>query len=100
VLLASHRDAEQLALSAELETLDQLLGGTLPLKVIRDLYPDDASFARSVHALLRDGDVQLITEGAEVPQWQWRELFTEGRILSELPQFRVDLTEQGARRIA
>jgi hypothetical protein len=94
------RSPEQLALSPELETLDQLLGGAMSLAVIRRLYPDDASFAQSIHALLRAGDVQLISQDVRVPQWRWRELFTEGRVLSDLSQFELDATEPGVRRIA
>jgi hypothetical protein len=87
-------------LSPELETLDQLLGGAMSLAVIRGLYSDDASFAQSVHALLRAGDVQLISKGVQVPQWRWRELFTEGRVFPELSQFELAATEQGVRRVA
>lgn len=87
-------------MSTELETLDQLLGGDLPLRVIRGLYPDAESFTNAIHAMLRAGDVQLLSEGkAEVPPWQWREFFVPGRGLPELSQFRLALTEQGMRRI-
>jgi len=40
-------------MSPELETLDQLLGGPMPLPVIRRLYPDYRAFANGTLALLR-----------------------------------------------
>jgi hypothetical protein len=41
--------------SPELETLDQLLGGDLPLTTIRELYPNDAAFLQGVLGLLKSG---------------------------------------------
>lgn len=86
-------------MSAELETLDQLLGGDLPLQIIRDLYPDDETFAKSLQALLRNGDVRLLMDGVEVPQWRWRELNDRSQLMLELPRFRLAATDQGARRV-
>lgn len=83
-------------MSPELETLDQLDGGDLPLAVIRGLYPDDAAFARGVHALLKEGKVQLLSDGTEVAEWRWRELFEAGEVVSELGRLKLALTEQGA----
>jgi hypothetical protein len=83
-----------------LETLDQLLCGDLPLGVVRGLYPDHRTFAVSVHALLRDGNVRLHRDGVEVAQWRWRELFEAGVVVEEMPYLRLELTEKGARFIA
>jgi hypothetical protein len=81
-------------MSPELETLDQLLGGDLPLATIRGLYPDDASFQRGVLGLLQEGDIALIADG-DVPQWRWRD------VLAAIPHgFILRLTEQGAKKIA
>jgi len=86
--------------SPELETLDQLLAGDSPLSVIRSLYSDDAAFMRGVLGLLNAGDVHLFAEGkADIPSWYWRELFVRGEILNQLDKFRLDLTDQGAKRI-
>ena len=86
--------------SPELETLDQLLCGDLPLPVIRQLYPDDAAFMRGVLALLNSGNVRLFAAGKpDVPSWYWRELFVEGKILNKLVDFRLDLTDQGVKQI-
>jgi len=38
-------------MSLQLETLDQLLCGDMPLQIIRGLYPDDSTFAVGIHAL-------------------------------------------------
>lgn len=87
-------------MSREIETLDQLLCGDLPLQVIRGLYPDDKTFAVAIHALLRNGDVRLLSDGAEVPQWRWRDLFEAGAVTEEMPRLRLDITDQGVRLFA
>ena len=87
-------------MSPELETLDQLLGGNLPLAVIRNLYPDAEAFRRGVLGLLTSGDVVLRTaQETDVPRWRWRELFVDGRIADELNNFRLEITDQGAKRV-
>jgi hypothetical protein len=87
-------------MSAELETLDQLLGGDMSLETIRGLYSDDQHFAKGIHALLANGDVRLLAcDGVEVPTWQWRRLFVEGGIASEITRFRLSMTAQGIRKV-
>lgn len=62
-------------MSPELETLDQLAGGDLPLTVIRTLFPDGGRFARAIMAMLEGGEVRLLDpDGAVVPPWRWREV--------------------------
>jgi hypothetical protein len=88
-------------MSSELETLDQLLGGNLSLNVVRMLYPDEEAFSRGVLGLLSCGDVRLLaTDGAEVPRWQWQELFVDGAIRGKLEQLQLQITDQGIQRIA
>jgi hypothetical protein len=87
-------------MSLELETLDQISEGGLPLQVVRDFYPDDKTFTAAIHALLRNGDVRLLSEGAEVPRWRWRELFDEGCVTNEMPLLRLELTDQGVRTLS
>jgi hypothetical protein len=83
--------------SPELETLDQLQGGDLPLAVIRGLFIDQESFMRGIGGLLACGDVKLAHYGAEVPRHEWASLLaTVGA--KDGPT--VSLTEQGAKRIA
>lgn len=86
-------------MTPELETLDQLLCGDLPLKVIQELYPDADHFRRAVLGLLSCGDVRLLSmDQSEVPTWRWRELFVEGAVVDELPSLKLSITPQGARR--
>jgi hypothetical protein len=50
--------------------------------------------------LLSGGDVRLVTVNQEeVPQWRWRELFTQGKALKQLDELIPEVTEQGARRV-
>ena len=87
-------------MSPELETLDQLLGGVLPLVVIRNFYPDENAFLHGVLGLLTSGDVCLLTiEHTDVPSWRWRELFVEGNVMKEMANMHLKITDQGARRI-
>jgi hypothetical protein len=84
-------------MSPELETLDQLLGGSLPLPVIRGLFDDDGRFVGAVTAMLDAGEVRLLAgDGYEVPRWQWRELLADR---GEQTVARLDITRAGARRI-
>jgi hypothetical protein len=80
----------------ELEMLDQLLGGDLPLSVIRALFGDEKRFAQAVAAMLNAGELRLLTgDGEEVPGWQWREMLS-----TNAPGARLTITQAGARRIA
>ncbi len=88
-------------MSAELETLDQLLGGVLSLAVIRNLYPDGDAFRRGVFGLLSSGDVCLMmVDQTIVPSWRWRELFVDGTVMNDLGNLNLKITFKGARRIA
>jgi hypothetical protein len=52
----------------ELETLDQLQGGDLPLEVILNLYPNADAFKRGVLGWIECGDVRLLMpRGVDVP---------------------------------
>lgn len=88
-------------MSPELETLDQLLGGALPLAVIRDVYADEDAFRLGVLGLLTSGDVCLLTvDHNDVPSWRWRELFVDGTVMKELGGMSLRITAQGILRIA
>jgi hypothetical protein len=87
-------------MSPELETLDQLQGDDLPLRIVLRLYPDTAAFGRGVMALIVSGDVRLLTnDDVEVPFWRCRELFVDGTVMQELERMKLSITVQGARRI-
>jgi hypothetical protein len=88
-------------MSAELETLDQLLGGDLPLRVIRNLYADEEGFRQGILGLLSSGDVCLLmSDQTPVPRWRWAELFAADKVMHELGNMKLRLTAQGTRRIA
>ncbi len=87
-------------MSPELDTLDQLQGGNMPLSVVRLVYPDDQRFASSIHAMLVCGDVSLRDERGElIPSWRWRELFSDGVWIGDQSRLSLELTEQGSQRI-
>jgi len=86
-------------MSPEMDTLDQLAGSDMSLQIVRQLFPDEGHFLQAILGLIRGGDVKLLSEGVEVPQWQLRELFEEGRVLTELFRFSLTITEQGARQV-
>ena len=84
----------------ELETLDQLIAGKMPLVVIQKIFPTDLTFIQGIRGLLTNGDVRLLaSDSAEVPKWRWRELFDERNAIKEMPHFWLEATEQGLRRI-
>ena len=87
--------------SAELETLDQLLGGEMSLTIIRRFYASPAAFAQGVYGLLQSGDVRLLSnDHSEIPRWQWRRLFEDGAVIDRLDSLLLDITEQGGRKIS
>jgi hypothetical protein len=86
-------------MSPELETLDQLLGGDMPLAVIRGLFDDGERFVRAVAAMLNAGDVRLYIDGDETPRWRWTEVLVAARDRAEPANARLDITEAGVRRI-
>jgi hypothetical protein len=89
-----------MAQSAEMETLDQLLGGEMPLSIIRRLFESDQSFARGILGLLQSGDVRLLDAShVEVPQRRWRSPFIENQVLNELSSFTLDITRSGAAKV-
>jgi len=88
-------------LSPELETLDQLLAGDMSLAVIASLYLTPDACKKGILGLLHEGDVVLLdSERTEVPQWQWRQLFSTSRLQEDLRNFRLRITSQGAKKLA
>ncbi len=83
-------------MSPELETLDQLLGGDLPLPVIRGLFADRDRFILAITAMLDAGELRLVeADGEDVPQWRWRDVLNFNATST-----RVAITAAGAKRIA
>jgi hypothetical protein len=87
-------------MSPELETLDQLLCGAMPLRVIRGLYPSATTFNSAMLAMLSAGDLRLLDgDGKDIPHWNWRSVF-DGERSAEAGSLMLDLTEQGARKMS
>jgi hypothetical protein len=84
-------------LSPELETLDQLLGGDMPLRLVRGLFADAASFRKGMIGLLSSGDVRLISNKSDaVPEWRWQEILSA----DEPAEYLVQITEAGGRKVS
>lgn len=86
-------------MSPELEVLDQLLGGDLPVNEVRKLFPDDDAFWKSVSGLIHGGDVMLLDQGVSVLDWRVRQLVESGTISDSTHSFLLHLTDQGASKI-
>ena len=87
-------------MSPELETLDQLQGGDLSLKVVLRLYPDTNAFKRGVLGLIAGGDACLLgADYTEVPHWRCRELFADETEIEHMEQMKLRITAKGALRI-
>jgi hypothetical protein len=88
-------------MSPELEVLDQLQGGDLPLGVVASLFPDEAHARRAIVAMLAAGELQLLDgKGAALCSWQLRELERQPGSWRTDTQYRLAITEAGARRIS
>jgi hypothetical protein len=86
-------------MSPELETLDQLLGGDLPLTVIHGLFNNGERFVGAILAMLEAGEVRLLTsDGTEVPPWQWQAVLNAS-CSAAASGARLAITTAGARRI-
>jgi hypothetical protein len=82
--------------SPELETLDQLLGGDLPLPVIRSLFADEDRFALALTAMLDAGELRLVEgDGRDMSKWRWREVLN-----ANAASTRVAIAKAGVKRIA
>lgn len=93
--------AELTVQSPELETLDQLLCGGMQLRLIRLLYPSETHFRLGVSGLLRNGEVRLLaTDGSEIEEWHWRQLFRDDSLVQERGLLILEITEQGASKVA
>ncbi len=81
-------------MSPELETLDQLLGGRLPLTIVRNFFGNENRFRRAILAMLDAGYVALIDpEGTELPRNEWPVQ------LESLESAGLMITDRGIRQI-
>lgn len=68
----------------------------MPLKVIRQIFPDAGRFVSGLCGLLECGEVRLRDEGNAIPSWQWRKMLTADPLP---PNLFVSLTAAGTQRI-
>jgi hypothetical protein len=86
-------------MSLELETLDQLCGGDMPIAVIRGLFNDDEHFVRAITAMLTTGDVQLFENGKEIPNWDQANTLRTAIANDSQCELMISVTKQGAGRV-
>jgi hypothetical protein len=85
----------------ELEVLDQLLGGDMPLDVLARLFPDTGRFAHAFSKMIQAGEVRLAdATGKPIPLWRFQELDRSGDLVAAAVTIRVSVTEVGAKRVA
>ena len=81
-------------MSPELETLDQLQGGDMPVALVRRLYPSEGEYLKAVLAMIVAGEIRLAVDGADVPHWQRFEI-----LRNPPPGTLLAITEKGCRRM-
>ncbi|HET6323165.1 MAG TPA: hypothetical protein VFG04_00590 [Planctomycetaceae bacterium] len=96
--MSDKTDRKRWRQSIELETLDQLLGGPLPLATIRSLYDSHDHFVRAITAMLHTGQVRLLASGIDVANYRWPSVLGNTDDQSE-EQLYLEVTEAGARRV-
>src|ERR1700681_486997 len=90
----------RIVIAPELETLDQLLGGAMPIHIIRGLFPDSDRCHRALDAMMRTGDVELLDrDGRVVPYWRFREMTADVSFWDTDSVHRLAITDKGVRRI-
>jgi hypothetical protein len=83
-------------MSPELEMLDQLLGGDLPVAVVRSFFDDDQRFVHAALVMLNAREIKLLDEdGTDIPKWKWSEI-----LKSNAGNPRIQITDGGITRIA
>jgi hypothetical protein len=88
-------------MSPELETLDHLLGGDMPLRLVRGLFPDATSFSNGMMGLLSNSDVRLVSSGGEIiPDWRWRDILTTDVPAEYFDSVSVQITEAGCCKVS
>jgi hypothetical protein len=86
-------------MSPELETLDQLLSGPLPVVVLRRLYDSDEHFVRGIAAMLHVGEVRLLENGTNVPSFRWQSVLEPSEREGRTEKLELEITDAGLRRI-
>jgi hypothetical protein len=87
-------------MSPEIEVLDQLLGGDLPLSVVVELFADEAHARQAIAAMVQSGEVEVLEDGAPLPLWRLRELTSQEHSLRTEARYQLSITEAGAKRVS
>lgn len=83
-------------MSPELEMLDQLLGGDLPVSEVRSLFDNNDRFVHAALAMLNADEIRLIDGDAnDVPKWKSVEA-----LKSNSGSERIRITDGGINRVA
>jgi hypothetical protein len=81
----------------EMELIDQLEGGPMPLSTVRPVFKDDRR-ARLVLAIYIDrGVLVLIREGSPLQAWEAKQLLQDDKTVLGRDDLFLDLTEAGAK---
>jgi hypothetical protein len=89
------------AMTPELEVLDQLVGGDLSLAVIADLFPDQDRCRQAIGAMLKAGEVCILdAQGQALAAWRYRELEDAPDTWSKATAYRLSITDAGAKRVS
>jgi hypothetical protein len=81
----------------ELETLDQLQGGDLPLILVRRIFNNDERCQQALLAMLESKEIRIVNgDNVAVPNYRWRTALSFDDRTQDL---KVSLLEAGARRI-
>ena len=88
-------------MTPELEVLDQILDGSLPLHAIACLFPDVEHCKRALAAMLEDEQVVLLDpSGNQTPLWRYRELSAQPEPWQEDSGYRLAITDHGAQLVS
>lgn len=87
-------------MSPEIEVLDQLLGGDLPLSVVVDLFADEVHARKAISAMVESGQVELLENGTPLPLWRLREVTSQEHSLRTETRYQLSITEAGAKKVS
>ena len=86
-----------MAWSPEMELIDQLLGGDLPLPAVARLFPEEARARLALMQYVSDDVVALREQGAVLPTWRSQELLRQPEPFDKDSDIHVSLTDKGAK---
>jgi hypothetical protein len=85
-------------MSPELDVIEQLAGGDLPLPIICGLFDEDDRAKRALANYISKGVVLFISDREGVlPRWKCEEILRQAVHLDRHTEVRVSLTDKGAK---